>query len=68
MNPVYFFKYPNTLYFVLLACGWILSGVALGMLPIWFTHAVYIAEGSTFSEVSPLFILKRWEVSKSKSK
>ncbi|XP_063585011.1 sodium-dependent nutrient amino acid transporter 1-like isoform X1 [Penaeus indicus] len=39
-------EYPEIAY----TCGWILSGVALGMLPIWFTHAVYIAEGSSFSE------------------
>ena len=34
------------------ACGWILTGVAVGVVPICFVHALYHTSGNTFVQVS----------------
>ncbi|KAG7162061.1 sodium-dependent nutrient amino acid transporter 1-like [Homarus americanus] len=48
-------EYPQIAY----TCGWILSGVALVMVPVWFCQAVYITDGETFSEkMKAVFVAK----------
>lgn len=45
-----------SLYFA--ACGWILTGLAVSVVPLWGLHGLYSRKADTFKEVntmSPLF-------------